>query len=264
MSDFFDFLNDEGEKNEISSYETDSEKAEYLQLILTNHATSDGPADFEHYKILRRYFLDKPDTKELLPAWVRTKRDLGQFWQFIKSKFSTYAERRTFIWNEFSPLLDYLESDDKTPHAEDIGEQLGKLNSEYVTKIWQKAILRKKGDPEGAITLSRTLVETTLKHILDSLNVKYSDKAELHELYKGVANELKLAPEQHTEKSFKQILGGCSSIISGLGTMRNSIGDAHGKGKKYYSPSPRHAELAVNLSGAMCLYLLHTLEENDR
>src|SRR5450759_4810883 len=45
----------------------------------------------------------------LLPKFVITNRSLDEFWQYIKTKFSTYRERREFIWGEFRPLLDGLE-----------------------------------------------------------------------------------------------------------------------------------------------------------
>lgn len=117
-------------------------------------------------------------------------------------------------------------------------------------------------DPEGAITSARTLIEAVLKHILDELDIEYPDNTDLHELYKIVAEELNLTPEQYEETVFKQILGSCSGLISGLGSLRNSLGDAHGKGSKSYSPGPRHAELAVNLAGAMCLFLVKTYQKN--
>lgn len=248
--------------SELDNLENDLERAEHLQLILTNHATNDGKSDNEHYRTLRRYFLDNPNTKPLVPAWVKTKRDLSHFWQFIKQKFSTYAQRREFIWDEFSPLLEYLEQGNKTPHKTNIEESLDTLSSEYVNFIWQKSMQRIKDDPEGAITSARTLIEAVLKHILDELNIKYQENPDLHELYKIVAEELNLTAEQHEEKIFKQILGSCSGLISGLGNLRNSFGDAHGKGSKSYSPSPRHAELAVNLAGSMCLFLIKTFKAN--
>lgn len=34
---------------------------------------------------------------------------------------------------------------------------------------------RKENDPEGAIIISRTLVESVLKHILDERNIDYSN-----------------------------------------------------------------------------------------
>lgn len=247
---------------ELSDLETDFERAEYLQLTLTNHATNDGNSNNEHYKTLRRYFLDNPSTKPLVPDWVRTKRDLAHFWQFIKQKFPSYAERREYIWDEFSPLLEYLEQGNKTPHKTIIEDSLDTLSSEYVNFIWQKSMQRIKDDPEGAITSARTLIEAVLKHILDELSIDYQENPDLHELYKIVAEELNLTPEQHDEKIFKQILGSCSGLISGLGNLRNSFGDAHGKGSKSYSPSARHAELAVNLAGSMCLFLIKTFKAN--
>ena len=72
-------------------------------------------------------------------------------------------------------------------------------------------------DPEGAITISRTMLESVCKYILDDLSVDYDlNRIELSDLYKKTANQLNLSPEQHTEKVFKQILGGCSGIVNGL------------------------------------------------
>jgi hypothetical protein len=44
--------------------------------------------------------------------------------------------------------------------------------------------------------------------------------------------------------------------------MRNKFGDAHGKGIKKIKPKPRHAELAVYLSGPMAIFLIETHQEN--
>jgi hypothetical protein len=83
---------------------------------------------------------------------------------------------------------------------------------------------------------------------------------ELSELYKMTAKELNLSPDQHNEPIFKQILGGCSGIVNGLGTLRNKYGDAHGSSPITVKPKPRHAELAVNLAGTMALFLISTYE----
>ena len=50
-------------------------------------------------------------------------------------------------------------------------------------------------------------------------------------------------------------------MIQGLGTLRNQLSDARGKGKKAIKPSPRHAALAVNLAGSMAAFLIATWEE---
>nr|WP_284508423.1 abortive infection family protein [Caballeronia sp. INML5] len=69
---------------------------------------------------------------------------------------------------------------------------------------------------------------------------------------------MKHAPDDHTEGIFKRILGGCQSVVQGLGSMRNKLGDAHSLGPVRARPSPRHAELAANLSGAMATFLVST------
>ncbi len=242
---------------------TDIERVERLQNILIGRATHTSDVlDEGNYKQLRLYFISKTETKDLLPSWVRVNRTLEQFWDFIKLKYSDYASRRTFIWSEFSSLLQYLESTTTSPAEESINKSLEHFDSEGIQKIWSRALERKAQDPEGAITIARTLLESTCKHILDEKHIQYdSDKIELHALYKKTSTALNLAPNQHTEVIFKQILGGCSAVVNGLGTLRNRLGDAHGKGKGAIKPKSRHAELAVNLSGATALFLVETFTE---
>jgi uncharacterized protein YfkK (UPF0435 family) len=238
----------------------DFERAEYLQNMLIASATG-GTADNAHYQELRAYFLERADTKELLPSFVRTNRNLAQFWQYIKFKFSSYAERRQFIWSQFAPLFELLETGNKIPADASVSETLKRFDKEGVHTVWARALDRRKSDPEGAITAARTLLESVCKHILDEQGVDYNDnKAELPQLYHLVSMKLNLSPSQHTEEVFKQILGSCSTIVNNLCTLRNRLGDAHGKGKAVIVPAARHAELAVNLAGSLALFLVETWE----
>src|SRR5690606_8037551 len=179
-----------------------------------------------------------------------------QFWVFIKGKFSSYQERRDFLWSEFAPVLNYIEKKFTSPLEEYIV-----FDEAHIHSQWQKALERKQIEPEGAITVARALIESILKHILDEQDIEYNDAAELPELYKEVAKSLNLAPEHHQEQIFKQILGGASGIVSGLGALRNKLGDAHGKSKKSIKPLERHSELAVNLAGSMAIFLFKTFKE---
>ena len=142
-------------------------------------------------------------------------------------------------------------------------DEVVQFDEEHIHIQWQKAIDRKSSDPEGAITAARTLIESILKYILDDQSIKYSENLDLSELYKEVAKSLNLAPEQHQEQIFKQILGGANGIISGLGSLRNKLGDAHGKSRASIKPKERHGELAVNLAGSMALFLYKTYKESE-
>ncbi len=99
MKNIFDNLLAEYEKPDLEDFINDFEKAEYLQKLLINMSTNDGPAYDDHYDELRKYFMKNDKTKRLLPSYVINNRDLSQFWQYIKYKLSTYAERRQYIRN---------------------------------------------------------------------------------------------------------------------------------------------------------------------
>lgn len=134
------------------------------------------------------------------------------------------------------------------------------FDEEHIHEQWKKALDRKYNDPEGAITIARTLIETVLKTILKEKEIDCENK-DLSELYKEVAKLLNLAPENHQEKIFKQILGGANGIISGLGTLKNKISDSHGIGSARVKPKERHSELAVNMAGSMALFIYKTYKE---
>lgn len=78
---------------------------------------------------------------------------------------------------------------------------------------------------------------------------------ELPKLYRTAAAGINLSPGQHANTAFSQILTGAASVIEGLGGLRNALGDAHGKNKTSPLPDVRHAALAVNMAGAMSLFL---------
>src|SRR5680860_231103 len=228
---------------------------EYFQDGVVARATG-SYFDNQLYTTARTKLLNNKPLEKLLPDWIKTKRTIDQFWTFIKGRFSTYQERREFLWEEFAPVLNYLETKSTSPLELSIV-----FDEAHIHSQWQKALERKQLEPEGAITLARTLIESILKHILDEQGIKYNDGAELPDLYKDVAKSLNLAPEHHQEQIFKQILGGASGIVSGLGALRNKLGDAHGKSKNSVKPSERHSELAVNLAGAMAIFLFKTYKE---
>jgi hypothetical protein len=233
------------------------EQMETLQNILVSRATG-GFGDESGYRELRQVVLDDPRLRELAPRFLVTCRNLHQFWEHVKHQAETYAERRTYIWDAFQPLMDCIESGMTAPSDAAVTDSLKRLDSASVHAAWQRALERRARDPEGAVTAARTLLETTCKHILDDLEVPYDDTADLPKLYHETAKALNIAPSQHTEPVFKQILGGCTSVVEGLGAMRNRLGDSHGKGSKGVRPAPRHAELAVNLAGSMAAFLVAT------
>ena len=230
--------------------------------MIVNLATG-GSADDEIYQQLRSELLAIPDLAKETPEFVRKYRSVDQLWGFIKYADSSYKGRRLMIWDAFDPLLSKLESEAFNPIQKNVALTLSTFDPDAIYQMWQKATERSQHDPEGAITAARTLLESVCKHILEDRRVSYPEDADLPKLYYMVATELKVAPNQHTERVFKEILGGCNAVVNGLGALRNRLSDAHGGGKSRVRPSTRHAHLAVALSGAMAMFLVETLNARN-
>ncbi len=238
-------------------------KVESLKVMLVSRARG-GEGDEREYSDLRRELLSSLGIAKLVPQVVHVCRNLSEFWSFIKPKFAKYAEREDYLRKQFDPLLTMLESESRAPSDAGITATVEAISSTYIQEAWHKALERRATDAEGAITAARTLLESVCKHILDAAGATYDDAAELPKLYTLTAKQLNLSPSQHTEQLFKQILGGCQTVVEGVGAMRNRHSDAHGKGMSGTKPAPRHAELAVNLSGTMATFLLQTWEARKK
>ncbi|MCV2514754.1 abortive phage resistance protein [Bacillus subtilis] len=214
--------------------------------------------------------------RSLADSYVSTldlskSNDLRKLFNVIEMFYLENEENDYFLndslWKQFLKLLErdgYSFDNGKIKYENtkfipsEIEEIAGQYNIEQVEIDWQRALNQAKTDPEDAITATRAMVESTLKWILDDTGEEYKDSENLNQIYKKVANLLKLSPDQHGEEMFKQILGSINGVVTGLGALRNAYGDSHGKGKVYYKPSERHAKFAINLSGTLCIYLLET------
>ncbi len=250
----------------IEPYINDFERAIRLQNIILSRATGGSEYDKE-YQELRNYFKQDRSLWELIPHFVRTNFDLQQFWTFIKHKFSTYHERRAYIYDHFQQILTHLEQDIRSPDHNisspvdsEIEETLNTLNLNQINQEWKKILDRRDRDPGGTITAARTLIESVCKSILSIKGIEYEENIKFPKLYRKTASSLNLAPDQHQEEIFKGILGSCGNIVTSLSNIRNKLGDAHGQRPSARQPAPRHAALAANLAGAMAMFLVQTCQ----
>lgn len=185
-------------------------------------------------------------------------------------------------------LYELCEYEGRVAHGMPTGDELAKLRSmllsegapgahaasaalvrlenwHAVTKSWNAALNKVTTDPDGAITATRTTLESVCKHICDERAVDYDDSWDLSRLYKTATSAMEISPDQHTEQIIKQILSGAATLVGGLAGMRNALSDAHGRGKGSVGPAPRHAKLAVNTGFAIAGFLIDThVEKPDR
>jgi len=148
---------------------------------------------------------------------------------------------------------------DSTPGADAAAAHLPQLPDwEAVRSAWDDALSKIDVDPDGAIRAARTMLESVCKHILDERGLSYEPAWDLSRLSKATATGLGIAPDQHSEPIFRQILSGVGTVVDGLAGLRNALSDAHGRGKRAARPAPRHAKLAVNAAFAVAGFLIDT------
>jgi hypothetical protein len=108
--------------------ETAREAVETLQNLLISRATGGGGNDRE-YRDLREWITGDPELRDLVPRFVRTSRDLSQFWAYIQKQRSGYRERREYLWQAFDPLLRYLETGAPPAQPSRLGEAISASGS---------------------------------------------------------------------------------------------------------------------------------------
>jgi hypothetical protein len=239
-------------------------RAACLQELLIAHATG-GPASNGDYVELRRGLLEDAGAGRFLPQFVRSCPDLASFWGWIKVAEPTYAGRRELIWRAFVPLLDHLESADRpSPEPAPMTGPIS-LETAAVRAAWERALGRSLSDPDGAIMAAHTLIEGLCRRVLDDAGASWGRKDDLPKLYGKAAKVLKIGPSHRARKAMRPVFEGCTDVV--LGLLALPVGDrdpSRRGGKKPVRAAPRHAQLAVNLAGALALFLAETWEARRR
>jgi hypothetical protein len=119
-------------------------------------------------------------------------------------------------------------------------------------------------DFDGAITNARSLLEAVLTDVEHELSQESPPAydGDLIKLYKRVQRLLNLEPSRtDIAEPLRQVLGGLSSIVTGLSGLRNKMGDAH---VRSYQPAKRHATLVVNAAKTISAFIVETKERKLR
>lgn len=130
------------------------------------------------------------------------------------------------------------------------------LTLAYVRELSDKAERRlTASDLEGAITVSRTLVEAVLEQLELRLTGQSGNYAgDLQRQYKAVAKILRIDDkDDQVDEGFKQIARGLVQIVNGLSAIRNMASDGHAR---HVQPQDRHARVAVNSAKTVASFLV--------
>lgn len=150
-------------------------------------------------------------------------------------------ELTPFKYISGKPIFKAIEIGNNTVIFENI-EKIGReFAVEQLNKCEQKV---KNGDYDGAITNSRSLIEDIIADIYKTISGGELEKSgDLKEDYKKIKSLLNLSTEKEADNNIKQILRGFVSIIDGIDSLSNKMGDRH---RRQVKPERHHAKLCVN------------------
>lgn len=98
-------------------------KIEQLKVALIARAR--GEHTEQHviqYAAVRDELVELHSIREKLPIFVLSYRNLQEFWRFIQPKYKSYAERESYIQQEFVSLLNFLEFEKDSDNDEQISD----------------------------------------------------------------------------------------------------------------------------------------------
>lgn len=132
-----------------------------------------------------------------------------------------------------------------------------------------RAIQNATDDPEDSVTAACSLVEAVCRSILVEMSLPFPAKKDLDGLLRAIQEPLGLSPGRtdlppEIEQDVRQILGGLTSTLKGVGALRTHGGDAHGREKGFRRIDARIARLAVNAASSAALFLIETWERKER
>lgn len=143
------------------------------------------------------------------------------------------------------------------------------LDAAWMQKEIERLERAVDGDPALAIGTAKDLVETCCKSILTKRQVAFGKSADLPELTKLVAKQLKLVPDDIPEKakgseSIRLILRNLAALTQYLAELRGLYGTGHGRDGKHRGLQPRHARLAVGAAVTFIDFVTETFYQREQ
>jgi hypothetical protein len=159
-----------------------------------------------------------------------------------------------------SIIISYLEGENSSVIDVSTANVLNQFGIQHIEDTWKKALNRISEDPAGALTSTKTLVESIYKSLLEQLEIDYGQQESLPSLHKKVSELLNFIPELHNDKRIKTITGNFQSIVQELGGIRNDRSDAHSPKPDNEAPSVELARFVVTVTGAIATFIICTYE----
>lgn len=196
----------------------------------------------------------RPDRNEVLALVQQFNDQLRQDgWHLVEEE--KIAGRPRFVGKQFHGT-----SGRSVSRAKTVADA---LDAAWMQKEIERLEQSVERDPALAIGTAKELVESCCKSILTKRGIEVSKKADLPELTKLLAKELRLVPEGISEEAkgaetVRLILRNLGALTQYLAELRGLYGSGHGRDGKHRGLEPRHARLAVGAAVAFIDFVTET------
>mgnify|MGYP001162074927 CR=1 FL=1 len=208
----------------------------------------------EEFAAARSILIGSPLLAQDARAFLTRHRTLQQFWDRAASRYTHYRERREIVDLAFESTLARMEHGEPTSLVELDEDVLHDLDMSEALRLWEKAKNRLEGDADGALTLTRTLLETVCKKILDAFGEAYGGGDTAQNLCRR-ALSLVLPIEVAGREHFRQFTRSVLNIVEHISLYRAEESDAHGSAA-LRAIERFEAAYAVDLAGSTSLFLI--------
>jgi hypothetical protein len=222
---------------------------------------------------------------------------------YIDTFFSMDSDAETFMYEVTVnvPLKIYRKIEDynqETSAIESAITEAGQADGIYVRKIDWSPYLRKQADkkaneitqlltqeyvnkqirlmnnsiesnPHLALGISKELIETCCKHILNEAEIEINKDWDIAKLVKETNKQIDLIPFEVenielAKTSIAKILSGFSNIVHGITELRNSFGTGHGHLPEFKTLDVMYIKLAVSASSELAIFYLSLIQIQNK
>ncbi|WKL48988.1 abortive infection family protein [Flavobacterium pectinovorum] len=143
------------------------------------------------------------------------------------------------------------------------------LTQEYVNKQIRLMNNSIESNPHLALGISKELIETCSKHILNEKNIELNKDWDIVRLIKEANKQINLMPFEVenidlAKSSIAKILSGFSNIVHGITELRNSYGTGHGHSPEFKTLDGIYIKLAVSASSELAIFYLSLIQMQNK
>ena len=162
----------------------------------------------------------------------------------------------------------YLKNEHKKQTDKKADEITQLLTQEYVNKQIRLMNNSIENNPHLALGISKELIETCCKYILNKIGIEISKEWDIAKLVKETNRQIDLMPFEVenielARTSIAKILSGFSNIVHGITELRNSYGTGHGHLPEFKSLDIIYIKLAVSASSELAIFYLSLEQLNE-